>query len=47
MVERRKDKKGRVLKEGETQRKDGAFDERLLYVVDAALDEIGLTEDVR
>lgn len=26
---------------------DGAFNERLLYVVDAALDEIGLTEDVR
>lgn len=26
---------------------DGAFNERLLYVVDAALDEIGLTEYVR
>ena len=28
MVERRKDKKGRVLKEGETQRKDGSYDFR-------------------
>ena len=28
MVERRKDKKGRVLKEGETQRKDGTYDFR-------------------
>ena len=25
---------------------DGTLDERLLYVVDATLDEIGLTEDV-
>ena len=28
MVERRKDKKGRVLKEGDTQRKDGTYDFR-------------------
>ena len=28
MVERRKDSKGRVLKEGESQRKDGGYDYR-------------------
>lgn len=28
MIERRKDNKGRVLKEGETQRKDGCYDYR-------------------
>ena len=28
MAERRKDRKGRVLKEGESQRKDGSYDFR-------------------